>query len=100
MAKIAKRRGRWVVDWYDPVTKKRCREVCADREAAKKRPGEVLKAGERIGTRVPFRDYGSGGLKTAPRATSPIPRTWNTKGRSISMCIRFSATSRFQRSRG
>jgi hypothetical protein len=49
MAKIAKRRGKWVVDWYDPVTKKRSGAVCVDRDATKRRLGDVLKAGERIG---------------------------------------------------
>jgi integrase len=58
MAKIAKRRGKWVVDWYDPVTKRRSREVCADRDAAKRRLGEVLKAGERIGLKSTLKEYG------------------------------------------
>jgi integrase len=57
VAKIAKRRGKWVVDWYDPVTKKRSREVCVDREAAKRRLGEVLKNGERIGIKSTLREY-------------------------------------------
>jgi hypothetical protein len=57
MAKIAKRRGKWVVDWYDPVTKKRSREVCADRDAAKRRLGEVLKSGERIGLKSTLKEY-------------------------------------------
>jgi integrase len=58
MAKIAKRRGKWVVDWYDPVSKKRSREVCIDRDAAKRRLGEVLKSGERIGLKSTLKEYG------------------------------------------
>jgi integrase len=58
MAKIAKRRGKWVVDWYDPVTKRRSREVCINRDAAKRRLGEVLKAGERIGLKSTVKEYG------------------------------------------
>lgn len=58
MACIIKRRGSWVVDWRDPVTKKRCREVCKDRDSAKRRLAEVLKSGERIGLRATLKEYG------------------------------------------
>ena len=41
-----------------PASKKRSREVGADRDAAKRRLGEVLKAGERIGLKSTLKEYG------------------------------------------
>ena len=62
MACVRKWRGNWVVDWRDPVTRKRCIETVEDnnRDAAKRRLSEILKSGERgANKRLAFKEYGT-----------------------------------------
>src|SRR3954469_25633971 len=62
MACVRKYRGSWVVDWRDPVTKKRCIESVEEnsRDAAKRRLSEILKSGERSANkRLTFKEYGT-----------------------------------------
>ena len=60
MACVRKYRGHWVVDWRDPITKKRAIEAVEEdtREAAKRRLAEILKTGEQVGSKATFKEYG------------------------------------------
>jgi hypothetical protein len=72
MACVRKYRGSWVVDWRDPVTKKRCIENVEEntRDAAKRRLSEVLKSGERSANkRLTFKDYGTWWLENCAKGS-------------------------------
>lgn len=59
MACVRKWRGKWVVDWRDPNGKRFIETVEGDRDTAKRRLGEILKAGEKsVSKRLTFKDYG------------------------------------------
>src|SRR5262245_19728550 len=45
MACVRKWRGKWVVDWRDPSGKRFIETVEGDRDAAKRRLGEILRSG-------------------------------------------------------
>lgn len=58
MACVRKWRGKWVVDWRDPSGKRFIETVDGDRDAAKRRLGEILKSGEQAASKkVTFKDY-------------------------------------------
>jgi integrase len=71
MACVRKYRGHWVVDWRDPITKKRAIEVVEEdtREAAKRRLAEILKTGEKIGSKMTFKEYGDWWLENCAKGT-------------------------------
>jgi integrase len=71
MACVRKYRGHWVVDWRDPITKKRAIEVVEEdtREAAKRRLAEILKTGENIGSKMTFKEYGDWWLENCAKGT-------------------------------
>jgi integrase len=71
MACVRKYRGAWVVDWRDPITKKRSIETVEEntREAAKRRLAEILKTDERITTRSSFQEYGDWWLENCAKGT-------------------------------
>ncbi len=71
MACVRKWRGKWVVDWRDPRTGKRFIEtVEGDRDAAKRRLGEILKAGEKSASkRLTFEDYGKWWLENCAKGS-------------------------------
>ena len=72
MACVRKYRGHWVVDWRDPITKKRAIEAVEEdtREAAKRHLAEILKTGEQVGSKATSRSMAIGGLRTAQRERS------------------------------
>jgi integrase len=69
MACVRKYRGHWVVDWRDPITKKRAIEAVEEdtREAAKRRLAEILKTGEQIGSKATFKEYGDWWLENCAK---------------------------------
>jgi integrase len=69
MACVRKYRGHWVVDWRDPLTKKRAIEIVEEdtRDAAKRRLAEILKTGEQIGSKATFKEYGEWWLENCAR---------------------------------
>src|SRR4029453_13091601 len=69
MACVRKYRGHWVVDWRDPITKKRAIEVVEEdtREAAKRRLAEILKTGEQVGSKATFKEYGDWWLENCAK---------------------------------
>src|SRR5262247_4181470 len=69
MACVRKYRGHWVVDWRDPITKKRAIEAVEEdtREAAKRRLAEILKTGEQIGSKATFTEYGDWWLENCAK---------------------------------
>jgi hypothetical protein len=69
MACVRKYRGHWVVDWRDPLTKKRAIEIVEEdtREAAKRRLAEILKTGEQIGSKATFKEYGEWWLENCAK---------------------------------
>ena len=70
MACVRKWRGKWVVDWRDPSGKRFIETVDGDRDAAKRRLGEVLKAGEKSASkRLMFKDYGEWWLENCARGS-------------------------------
>ena len=71
MACVRKYRGNWVVDWRDPVTKKRSIEPVEEntREAAKRRLAEIISTGEQITTKSTFREYGDWWLANCAKGT-------------------------------
>ena len=71
MACVRKYRGHWVVDWRDPITKKRAIERVEEdtREAGKRRLAEILKTGEQIGSKATFKEYGDWWLENCAKRT-------------------------------
>jgi site-specific recombinase XerD len=71
MACVRKYRGKWVVDWRDPITKKRSIEAVEEntREAAKRRLAEVIKTDERITSKATFKEYGDWWLENCAKGT-------------------------------
>src|SRR4029453_12755718 len=71
MACVRKYRGHWVVDWRDPITKKRAIEVVEEdtREAAKRRLAEILKTGEQVGSKATFKEYGDWWLENCAKGS-------------------------------
>lgn len=69
MACARKYRGHWVVDWRDPITKKRAIEAVEEdsREAAKRRLAEILKTGEQVGNKATFKEYGDWWLENCAK---------------------------------
>jgi integrase len=69
MACVRKYRGHWVVDWRDPITKKRAIEAVEEdtREAAKRRLAEILKTGEQVGSKATFKEYGDWWLENCAK---------------------------------
>ncbi len=69
MACVRKYRGHWVVDWRDPITKKRAIEAVEEdtRDAAKRRLAEILKTGEQIGSKATFKEYGDWWLENCAK---------------------------------
>jgi integrase len=69
MACVRKYRGHWVVDWRDPITKKRAIETVEEdtREAAKRRLAEILKTGEQVGSKATFKEYGEWWLENCAK---------------------------------
>jgi integrase len=69
MACVRKYRGHWVVDWRDPITKKRAIEAVGEdsREAAKRRLAEILKTGEQVGSKATFKEYGDWWLENCAK---------------------------------
>jgi integrase len=69
MACVRKYRGHWVVDWRDPITKKRAIEAIEEdtREAAKRRLAEILKTGEQVGSKATFKEYGDWWLENCAK---------------------------------
>jgi len=69
MACVRKYRGHWVVDWRDPITKKRAIERVEEdtREAGKRRLAEILKTGEQIGSKATFKEYGDWWLENCAK---------------------------------
>jgi integrase len=59
-----------VVDWRDPITKKRAIESVEEdtREAAKRRLAEILKTGEQVGSKATFKEYGDWWLENCAKA--------------------------------
>ncbi|MBI3001973.1 MAG: site-specific integrase [Deltaproteobacteria bacterium] len=70
VACVRKWRGKWLVDWRDPSGKRFIETVDGDRDAAKRRLGEVLKAGEKSASkRLMFKDYGGWWLENCARGS-------------------------------
>lgn len=70
MACVRKWRGKWVVDWRDPNGKRFIETVDGDRGAAKRRLGEILKAGEKSASkRLLFKDYGEWWLENCAKGS-------------------------------
>jgi integrase len=71
MACVRKYRGHWVVDWRDPITRKRAIEAVEEdsREAAKRRLAEILKTGEQVGSKATFKEYGDWWLENCANGT-------------------------------
>jgi integrase len=71
MACVRKYRGKWVVDWRDPLTKKRSIEAVEEntREAAKRRLAEIIRTDERITTKATFKEYGTWWLENCAKGT-------------------------------
>ena len=71
MACVRKYRGHWVVDWRDPITKKRAIEAVEEdtREAAKRRLAEILKTGEQVGSKATFKEYGDWWLENCAKGS-------------------------------
>jgi integrase len=70
MACVRKWRGKWVVDWRDPNGKRFIETVDGDRGAAKRRLGEILKAGEKSASkRLTFQDYGQWWLENCAKGS-------------------------------
>jgi integrase len=71
MACVRKYRGNWVVDWRDPLTKKRSIEAVEEntREAAKRRLAEIIKTDERITTKATLKEYGNWWLENCAKST-------------------------------
>jgi integrase len=71
MACVRKYRGHWVVDWRDPITKKRAIEAVEEdtRDAAKRRLAEILKTGEQIGSKATFKEYGDWWLENCAKGS-------------------------------
>ena len=71
MACVRKYRGKWSVDWRDPITKKRCIEAVEEntRDAAKRRLAEVIKTDERITSKATFKEYGDWWLENCAKGT-------------------------------
>jgi integrase len=71
MACVRKYRGHWVVDWRDPITKKRAIEAVEEdtREAAKRRLAEILKTGEHVGSRTTFKEHGDWWIENCARGS-------------------------------
>jgi integrase len=69
MACARKYRGHWVVDWRDPLTKKRAIEAVEEdsREGAKRRLAEILKTGEQVGSKATFKEYGDWWLENCAK---------------------------------
>src|SRR5262249_15040148 len=69
MACVRKYRGHWVVDWRDPITKKRAIERVEEdtREAGKRQLAEILKTGEQIGSKATFKEYGDWWLENCAK---------------------------------
>jgi integrase len=68
---VRKYRGHWVVDWRDPLTKKRAIEAIEEdtREAAKRRLAEILKTGEQVGSKATFKEYGDWWLENCAKGS-------------------------------
>ena len=70
MACVRKWRGNWVVDWRDPNGKRFIEKVDGDRDAAKRRLAEVLRAGEQGSSkRLTFKEYGDWWLETVAKGS-------------------------------
>jgi integrase len=71
MACFRKYRGKWVVDWRDPITKKRRIEEVEEntRDAAKRRLAEVIKTDERVTGKITFEEYGNWWLENCAKGT-------------------------------
>lgn len=70
MACVRKWRNKWVVDWRDPNGKRFIETVDGDRDAAKRRLGEILKAGEKSASkRLTFEAYGEWWLENCARGS-------------------------------
>jgi integrase len=69
MACVRKYRGHWVVDWRDPITKKRAIEAVEEdtREAAKRRLAEILKTDEKIDSKATFKERGDWWLENCAK---------------------------------
>jgi integrase len=69
MACVRKYRGKWVVDWRDPVTKKRSIELVEEntREAGKRRLAGILSTEERITSKSTFQEYGEWWLENCAK---------------------------------
>ncbi len=69
MACVRKWRGKWVVDWRDPSGKRFIETVEGDRDAAKRRLGEILKSGEQAASKkITFKDYAERWLENYAKA--------------------------------
>ena len=70
MACVRKSRDKWVVDWRDPGGKRFIETVDGDRDAAKRRLGEILKSGEQAASkRLTFQGYAESWLKNHAKVT-------------------------------
>ncbi len=70
MACVRKWRDKWVVDWRDPTGKRFIETVDGDRDAAKRRLGEILKSGEQSASkRLAFQEYGEWWLENCARGS-------------------------------
>ncbi len=64
MACVRKSRGMWVVDYRDKTGRRNIETVDGDRDKAKRRLAEILKAGERSVSKRTFEEYGEWWLET------------------------------------
>ena len=70
MACVRKSRDKWVVDWRDPGGKRFIETVDGDRDAAKRRLGEILKSGEQAASkRLTFQGYAESWLQNHAKVT-------------------------------
>src|SRR3990172_2397690 len=70
MACVRKWRNKWVVDWRDPNGKRFIETVDGDRHTAKRRLGEILKAGEKAASkRLTFEAYGKWWLENCAKGS-------------------------------
>ena len=70
MACVRKWRDKWVVDWRDPGGKRFIETVDGDRDAAKRRLGEILKSGEQAASkRLTFQGYAESWLQNHAKVT-------------------------------
>ena len=68
MACVRKWGSKWVVDWRDPAGKRFIETIEGDRDAAKRRLGEILKSGEQAASkRLTFKEYGDWWLENCAK---------------------------------